>query len=100
MWVSGFLTVGPKEGRNFFRNVIFLVFSAFIFVVTMEKVLEEVFEHNDSFILSTSSQPIRFILLSICVILQIFHNLTVAEFSITYLAELLGKQRIFQKELC
>jgi hypothetical protein len=40
---SGFLTVGPEEGRSFFRNVVFLVF----FVVTMEKLLEEVYEDSD-----------------------------------------------------
>jgi hypothetical protein len=47
MWVSEFLTVGPEERKNFFRNVMFLVFSAFIFVVTMEKFLEEVYEDSD-----------------------------------------------------
>jgi hypothetical protein len=27
--MSGFLTVGPEEGRSFFRNVVFLVFLFF-----------------------------------------------------------------------
>jgi hypothetical protein len=43
--MSGFLTVGPEEGRSFFRNVVFLMF--FIFGVTMEKVLVEVKEDSD-----------------------------------------------------
>jgi hypothetical protein len=29
--MSGFLTVGPEEGRSFFRNVVFLVFWCFYF---------------------------------------------------------------------
>jgi hypothetical protein len=29
--MSGFLTVGPEEGRSFFRNVVFLVFQCFYF---------------------------------------------------------------------
>jgi hypothetical protein len=41
MRISGFLTAGPEEGRGFFRNV---VFSVFISVATMEKVLKEVCE--------------------------------------------------------
>jgi hypothetical protein len=39
--MSGFLTVGPEERRSVFRNVLF---SVFIFGVTTEKVLEEVYE--------------------------------------------------------
>jgi hypothetical protein len=27
--MSGFLAVGPEEGRSFFRNVLFLMFSFF-----------------------------------------------------------------------
>jgi hypothetical protein len=46
MWMSGFLTVGPEEGRRIFiRNV---VFSVFILVVTMEKVLTYVCEVSDN----------------------------------------------------
>jgi hypothetical protein len=44
MWMSGFLAAGPEEGRSFFRNI---VSSVFIFDVTIEKVLEEVYEDGD-----------------------------------------------------